>query len=64
MWHWKLNKLSLQQYQSKSNKSRPVSFALCFVQGKQTLEEELKELKSVGDSLQKELATCKIHNHH
>ncbi len=40
------------------------SVTLCFVQGKRVLEEEIKEIKSVSDSLEKELATCKTQNRH
>ena len=40
-----------------------VAVTLCFIQGKRSLEEGLKDMKSVRDSLQKELETCKAENH-
>lgn len=40
-----------------------VKVTVCFIQGKRGLEEGIKDMKSVSDSLQKELATCKADNH-
>ncbi|XP_076610685.1 synaptonemal complex central element protein 1 [Chaetodon auriga] len=36
------------------------SFVLCFIPGKSVLEEEIKETKSVSDSLQRELTALQI----
>lgn len=34
------------------------------IPGKKVLEEEIKEIKLISDSLQKELETCKTQNHY
>lgn len=37
---------------------------LCFIPGKRVLEEEIKEIELISDSLQEELETCKTQNYY
>ena len=46
-----------------TSKVQHVTVTLSFISGKRVLEEEIKDIKSVSDSLQKELATCKTQDH-